>query len=341
MPFSTKNLTFLDIEISSSCNAYCLECNRLVEIGDEKFVVNPWHQFLNKHYPVEKFKKHISQFGQPNEVVLCGNSGDPMAHPAMDQIAILLRQQFPYSYIEIETNGSLGKLSTFKIIAEQDIWIKFSIDGLEDTNHIYRRNVKWNSVMDNARYFISQGGKAIWDTIDFVHSAHQLDDMKQLADQMGFSKFEITKRFSPDLDETIVKLANEVPQKVDENFSMNKIPLKYNNNWFENNFIIPKCLKDNGKKQYLYLESNGTVWPCCTTAQIVYHPNEPDYKKWQDYCEKYGEDWNNLNKYSLDQILASGFFNKDLENSWQSNHCLETCMSTCGAKISQISSVPS
>ena len=57
--------------------------------------------------------------------------------------------------IEIHTNGgarnvefweNLGKLSK---IAGKNILVIFSVDGLEDTNHIYRRNVKWDKLKEN------------------------------------------------------------------------------------------------------------------------------------------------------------------------------------------------
>ena len=52
--------------------------------------------------------------------------------------------------IMIHTNGGVGKQNLYRLIA-QDLEdfpqgvITFSIDGLEDTNHLYRKNAKWNS----------------------------------------------------------------------------------------------------------------------------------------------------------------------------------------------------
>lgn len=324
MSWTTTNLDFLDVEISTSCNAHCIDCNRLTQKSHNEFVVRPWHKFLNKHYPVEHFKKHFDQFGKPDSIVLCGNSGDPMAHPQVDEICSIIRRQCPDSDIEIETNGSLGKPIVFKSLADLGVRVKFSIDGLEDTNHIYRRNVKWSSVIDNAKYYIQQGGKATWDTIDFVHTAHQMDEMKQLADHMGFAKFEITHRFTPDYDDIIPKLAHEKPKDVgDFEITVGK---RMHNDYT----ITPKCMNKSNQNRSLYIESNGTVWPCCTTAQIVYRKKSVDHYVWVDYNQKYGEGWNDLNKRSLADILATGFF-VDLEQSWKGNILLDSCKKTCGA----------
>jgi len=324
MSWSTTDLSFLDIEISTSCNAHCIDCNRLTQRDHNEFVVRPWHKFLNQHYPVDKFERHFKQFGQPEDIVLCGNSGDPMAHPQVEDICGIIRKYCPDSDIEIETNGSLGKKSVFKQLANLGVRIKFSIDGLEDTNHIYRRNVKWSSVMDNAKYYIQQGGAATWDTIDFVHTAHQVDQMKDLADQMGFTKFEITKRFTPDYDEVIPQLAYEKPKVVDD-FKFDRYD-KLHNDYT----ITPKCMHPKDINRTLYIESNGTVWPCCTTAQIVYRKKLVDHYVWLDYNKKYGEGWNDLNKRPLEEILSGAFF-VDLEQSWNGDILLDSCKTACGA----------
>ena len=326
MSWTTTNLDFLDIEISTSCNAHCIDCNRLTQKSHNEFVVRPWHKFLNKHYPVEQFKKHFDQFGKPDSIVLCGNSGDPMAHPQVDEICSIIRRHCPDSDIEIETNGSLGKRTVFKKLVDLNVRVKFSIDGLEDTNHIYRRNVKWSSVMDNAKYFIEQGGKATWDTIDFVHTAHQMDEIKQTAEKMGFHKFEVTQRFTPTYDDIIPKLAHEKPKVVDE------FPFKVEKKLHNNYKITPQCMGKTGTNKSLYIESNGTVWPCCTIAQIVYKKDSIDHYTWLEYNKKYGEGWNDLNKKPLEDILATEFFS-DLQQSWNEDILLDSCKEECGACV--------
>ena len=80
----------------------------------------------------------------------------------------------------------------------------------------------------------------------------------------------------------------------------------------------------------LYIESNGTVWPCCTTAQIVYRKKLVDHYVWLDYNKKYGEGWNDLNKRPLEEILSGAFF-VDLEQSWNGDILLDSCKTACGA----------
>jgi MoaA/NifB/PqqE/SkfB family radical SAM enzyme len=327
-----QNLDFLDIEVSTACNANCLDCCRN-EIIDGVIYNNPWHPYLNKHYQLQDFRNHINQFSNttPNFVVLCGNSGDPMSNPDIAEIVVALRNTFPHSTLEIETNGSLGKLETFEKIAEQNCRIRFHLDGLEDTLHVYRKNVKYQSVMRNALHFISHKGEAIWDTIDFPHTAHQVDEMKSMADRLGFSDFHITHRFHPEHDEMIVKTQNIKPQSI-SHVEVDTPNFVVSDKWFENNKIQPKC-RENTHITELYIESNGTVWPCCTIAQIQFRKMDSDHKKWIEMNKKYGKNWNSLYHHDLDDILASSFFSKDLPSSWTNQQLLEYCKNKCGQCI--------
>jgi MoaA/NifB/PqqE/SkfB family radical SAM enzyme len=81
-----------------------------------------------------------------------------------------------------------SKLGTL-LTGDPDHWVTFSIDGLEDTNHIYRRNVKWDRLMANAKAFIEAGGRAHWDFLIFKHNEHQIEQARQLASQLGFARF--------------------------------------------------------------------------------------------------------------------------------------------------------
>jgi sulfatase maturation enzyme AslB (radical SAM superfamily) len=67
--------------------------------------------------------------------------------------------------------------------------IVFSIDGLEDTNHLYRRGVEWTKLMNNLTAFIKGGGVAIWEYLIFKHNEHQVDQARQLSVDLGFKEF--------------------------------------------------------------------------------------------------------------------------------------------------------
>ena len=65
----------------------------------------------------------------------------------------------------------------------------FSVDGLADTNHIYRQGVVWDNVESNMRAFIDAGGRARWDFLIFEHNQHQVEEAEALANKWGCEKF--------------------------------------------------------------------------------------------------------------------------------------------------------
>jgi hypothetical protein len=74
--------------------------------------------------------------------------------------------------------------------------VVFSIDGLEDTNHLYRKNVNWTKLIANAKAYIAAGGSAHWDMLVYKHNQHQVDACEQLARDLGFTWFraKVSKR---------------------------------------------------------------------------------------------------------------------------------------------------
>ena len=59
----------------------------------------------------------------------------------------------PNIKITVHTNGGIRPPKWWSDLAKtyNNLSVVFSIDGLEDTNHIYRRKVVWGRVMENAQ----------------------------------------------------------------------------------------------------------------------------------------------------------------------------------------------
>ena len=104
----------------------------------------------------------------------------------------------PDCCIRLHTNGGMrkpdfwSKLGKLFSTRKKQYWewrVIFSIDGLEDTNHLYRRNVVWQNLMENVKAFIDAGGMAEWDYLIFKHNEHQIDEAKQLSKKLGFKTF--------------------------------------------------------------------------------------------------------------------------------------------------------
>jgi MoaA/NifB/PqqE/SkfB family radical SAM enzyme len=124
---------------------------------------------------------------------MCGNYGDPAASPHTIDIFRYFRQINPNIVIGMNTNGSLRTAGWWtelaKIMTNPMDFVIWSLDGLEDTNHIYRINTVWSKIMENVTAFIAAGGNAQWDMLIYDYNSHQVEQCEQLARSMGFSWF--------------------------------------------------------------------------------------------------------------------------------------------------------
>jgi hypothetical protein len=137
-----------------------------------------------------------------DEIVLCGNVDEPVINP--DVIEII--KYFYYldnkeKNIWVHVNGGsrnesfwseLGKLSKE---LNNRLTVVFGIDGDEETNHLYRKNVDWKTLQKNWRAYISSGGRAGWQFIVFKWNQHQIADIKKLSEAEKFERFVVIKSF--------------------------------------------------------------------------------------------------------------------------------------------------
>ena len=212
--FWNKNeLSQMHIELTNACNAACPMCVRFynnsplvrpdLEIGQitlEKF---------KKYFPPEIIKKC-------NLILFCGVHGDPCVAKDMFEICQYIDSVSNTTAVRVNTNGGMRKSEWWAKLGElfskhpwgtQSHWsVTFSIDGLEDTNHLYRRNVNWNLLIENVKSFINAGGTAVWDYLIFKHNEHQIDQAKQYSIDLGFKEFVPKKALGVDNGRQLKKM---------------------------------------------------------------------------------------------------------------------------------------
>jgi MoaA/NifB/PqqE/SkfB family radical SAM enzyme len=227
----------LHIEPTDVCQAACPACARETD--------STFNKELKHSYKLHDFKELVPErlIYRLDKVYMCGNYGDPAANTASKSILSYVREINSSITLGMNTNGGLQDTMWWADLAnvmyKPEDYVVFSIDGLEDTNHIYRRNVAWKRIMHNARTFIEAGGNAHWDMLVFKHNEHQVDACEQLAKDMGFKWFraKVSKR---------------------EHFGGTERPV----NWFRPVATGPiqcQALADNG----LFLDAQGRFGPCC------------------------------------------------------------------------------
>jgi MoaA/NifB/PqqE/SkfB family radical SAM enzyme len=180
------------LEITDRCNAACPMCARNINGGED----NP--QLPQTELSIDDIQKIFKPefVRQLDRLYMCGNYGDPIAARDTLEAFGYFRSINPKINLSMHTNGSAKRPDWWRQLAKvigPKGYVVFSLDGLEDTNHLYRQNTQWSKIMENAEAFISAGGRARWDYIVFAHNEHQVEAAESLAAKMGFERFQYKK----------------------------------------------------------------------------------------------------------------------------------------------------
>ena len=185
--YNLSEIRHLHLEISSKCNARCPLCPRNLH-------GYPYNDgYIEKNITLFEIKKIFSVdfIQQLDEILINGNFGDIVMNPEAVNIIKYFRKYNTRAQIQISTNGGARNKKFWQSLAELNCVVWFCIDGLEDTNHLYRQNVVYSKVIDNAKIFIEAGGQAYWQMIDFDFNQHQQQAARELATNLGFVKFRV------------------------------------------------------------------------------------------------------------------------------------------------------
>lgn len=252
----------LHVELSSLCNVTCSECPRNLPLHHSD-------EILNKVLTLDQFKDLVTpgMIKKLNHVYFCGNYGDPLLNKDLVEIINYLRTHSPSIRLGIHTNGSVRNKSWWSqlpsVLGENHV-VVFSVDGLRDTNHIYRQGAVWDKIEENMRAFSENGGKAQWHYIVFEHNKHQLEKAKQLSDELGISFIE---KYSNRVNiGTVVNVPK--PREVSQ-----PVPDKSTSN--EDKEIRCKSIQN----RELYLGADGRFYPCCHIGSYrsLRRPDAVDY----------------------------------------------------------------
>ena len=152
----TSHINNIHVEVTDRCNAECPVCPRSMS-GGETF---PYTR--DKELSLEYFKLIGKEFlSKINNWNFCGVKGDPASAQDLFEILDYILHCNPETRILIRTNGGARNEKFWSKIGNlfvgKDCDVVWSIDGWEDTNHIYRKNVKWNKLFNNLNAYIKTG----------------------------------------------------------------------------------------------------------------------------------------------------------------------------------------
>jgi len=184
-----SDITWLHVEASSRCNAWCPACPR------NKSGYGLADGLIETDLRVDQFKSVLNTLPNLNSIQFCGNNGDPII--AKNIIELISTAMDHAKRIQIHTNGSLRSTSWWASLAnmlsnvEHKVW--FGLDGLSGVHEIYRQGTSFDKIIENATAFIDNGGYAVWQFIPYGHNEYQTKDCHRLSQKLGFKEFKLSK----------------------------------------------------------------------------------------------------------------------------------------------------
>ncbi len=320
-----------EIELTSHCNAACPGCKRTqLLIKKQPFPL----AHLDEQILFSCFSKiNLKNFA----LKLYGALGDPLLHPKiLDVIEWFLERD---AKIIISTNGSLRSESWWRSLGHlsaktQRLNVAFAVDGLEDTNPIYRVKTNFEIISRNMRAYALAKGLGEWVFIEFDHNIHQKDQARKMAQSMGLDFY--VKRATRNIKDLKLTHKNNLSQKIQTISTKNSTPHReaglYNK--ITNNQISVydphsiNCTFYHGKK--FFIACDGTVWPCCYLWD-EYLKKENFYKTVSKHCPAKG--WNSIYENDLENIFSNVFY-MSISDLWKETSLRfeKRCYKSCGAK---------
>jgi len=238
------NIKVLHLEATDVCQAACPLCARETDFTFRK----DQQHHLDMHKIMQVFD--VDRISALDKMFMCGNYGDPAAGKNTLDIYKEFRNLNSNIVLGMNSNGALQNVVWWeklaKIFNRSHDYVVFSIDGLEDTNHIYRKNVDWHKLMQNAKAFIGAGGSAHWDMLVYEHNQHQIEECENFARSLGFRWFrtKVSKR----------PIINNL-----------RLPVGWTSKSSINTIIDCHALRE----QSAYIDSKGQLHVCCWLASYT------------------------------------------------------------------------
>ena len=354
--YKLEDIRQVHLEITQKCQAACTMCDRNINGG----AINP-HLGCNgilDELTLDDIKsifkpKFIKQL---KAMQLCGNHGDPIV--ARDTLEVLqyFREHNPDMWLSMNTNAGAKDDFWWYNLAEvlgQNGRVIFSVDGLEDTNHLYRQNVQWKIVERSFHAFIEGGGRARWDFLVFDFNEHQVEEARAKAKQWGVEEFVVKKSSRFITGHTSEKKESHQGQnrkgkktqllKEPSSEALKNPALKKHNSLVEKYgsmdkfYDVAEIACRVAKTGSIYLSAEGIIMPCCWTAGRMYkwwHKDPKVEQIWQYIDKAGGKEKLKATKYGLEGVFATGIMD-DIASSWDKQGCNNGRIKVCAMKCTK------
>jgi MoaA/NifB/PqqE/SkfB family radical SAM enzyme len=350
--YKYENIRTIHLENTQNCQASCPMCDRNMN-GEG---VNP-HIDLSELTLDDAKRIFEPEFiAQLKTMYMCGNLGDPIVARDTLEIFKYFREHNKDMWLSMNTNAGARDEAWWTELANtfgRSGAVIFSVDGLSDTNGIYRQGVSWSNVERAMKSFIAAGGRARWDFLIFEHNQHQVEQAEALSKEWGFEKF-VAKKTGRFVTANSEKKDNHqaVNRKGEKTAELKKPDDKYQNKALKQYDAVKekhgsmdayydrtpiKCkVKDEGN---LFITAEGLALPCCWTAGRMYkwwHEDPKIEQIWNFIDAAGGKDAISAKKHGLRAVFETGIFDH-IEDSWTKASVaegkLKVCSMKCGAEF--------
>lgn len=333
--YKFNEIEMVHLEVTGKCNAGCPMCSRYNFDGDLHTGI------VESHISKDIFYKFFNEqfIKQLKHVYFSGVYGDPCMHPDLLEFC----QHLISNNVEVrlDTNAGYRKPQFWSDLARAGVKVNFAVDGLKDTNHIYRRNVIWEVVEANMRAFSAAGGDGQWNFIVFEHNEKDVEAAELYAKQLNFDfRVKVTQKFRKfstwhvknngqkvfELKPSTIPLyrhdnVSNLPYESYDKF----IPEKFNLSdarfsEYDNVEIQCKSLE----RKELFLNFEGYVLPCCYVGTL--YGNGPNQQQFKD---EYDWDKFSLVTHTLEEVVDNLSVIKDSWSKTTADGKILTCSQTC------------
>ena len=273
------------IEISGKCTLKCPRCTRQEVPG-----------YVNKELSLQWFKDNFVFLNKVKKITFCGDDGDPIYAKDLLDVIEWIKDQNNKIQIVLVTNGSYKTKvwwNRLNNLLDKNDNIHFSLDGWnQKSNEMYRVNCNWNSILIGIQEI--KNAYKTWAAIAFKFNEHKIEDMKQMAKQLGFDNFTLTlstkfgknyKAYLPHdplqpSDQYVasgrfVRQSTKLTSRDWKDSTLDLYTTRFHNTEIGKNPVIPLCMIGN---KGLYISADGKFFPCCWTA-LRYPHNEGLFKQ--------------------------------------------------------------
>ena len=322
-------------ESTSHCNAKCPHCARFDQQGNLHPDLELMH--IDPDQVIDNLQ--IDQLTNLNRVALVGDKGDPAMNPGIEKFIAAFDSAPSQPFVALSTNGGIRSTDWWYRLGQyKNLQVMFSIDGLEDTNHLYRIGVDYAKALANAEAYIAGGGTAVWRFLIFKHNQHQLSEARTLARKLGFREFQWRhpdhSRFLGQQSWPVTvqgKLLHYLSPSDKSTVSEGRAIYKSSSTFPPHAFdAVPSKLCPWSRQGRIYVNYQSKVIPCCMMhfdTALKY----PGTEHFEQLCG--GFDQQDLTQHSLSKILTHDLFGSALEHSLRSGQRHVNCDTHCKQQL--------